>query len=706
MLGPARVTSSALLVVGLSVSVWALTTLDLYGPGTFFRLHALAEAFLPGALLHLALVFPVRRTSPRRAVLIAYAPAAALALALQAVLFAPRFYPHVHAVVLATTAVAALDLIVAIFVGYVRSPSELIRHRVRIACLGLVAAFVNPVLVLTLSILDGGRMPLTLTGFTAFVFPLAVAWAAHKRDLFEIDGLVRHGTTSAVLSSFVTASYLLVSAIATQIVHVPWHGESTLPTVLFLLGVVLAFPRLRATTQRLVDRLWTRQVYDPHAVLAASSTALTTTLRLDEVLGLVTTIPQRALDLQDARVLVRDGYGFAEPASASTGATTSALDDPALPWALAAHPEPVVRVPGRSGPAQEALARLRAEVLVPLVFQGDVHAVLACGRKRSGADYNVVDVRFLGTFANQAALALVHARTFHALETLNAELEERVAERTTALDTSLASLARAYRALETSQEQLVAAQRMAALGRLVAGISHEVSSPLGAALNGLHLASALTTECGTRSGDALRETLGELGATLAQVEACVRKVGGTIRGVKSQAQSVATQPGPIALEALLSQRLTPMLLARLAETDTALAVRVSPQLPALEGDGERLVQVLANLIHNAIDASRHLPAERRRIVVDAIGDGAAVVVRVRDRGPGIPAGLVVHLFDAYGAGKTPGAGAGLGLMIARDIVRGEFGGTIECSSSGPEGSTFTVRLPLPTGAACTTSRAA
>src|SRR5262245_44356188 len=138
-LGPSLATSWALLGVGLSVSAWALTALDFYGPYTFFRLHGLAETLLPGALLHLALVFPVRRTTLRRAVLISYVPALALTLVHQLCLADRELYSTVHGLAIAATAVAALDFLGAVLVGYLRSGSPLVRHRVRIALLGLFA---------------------------------------------------------------------------------------------------------------------------------------------------------------------------------------------------------------------------------------------------------------------------------------------------------------------------------------------------------------------------------------------------------------------------------------------------------------------------------------------------------------------------------------------------------------------------------------
>jgi signal transduction histidine kinase len=271
------------------------------------------------------------------------------------------------------------------------------------------------------------------------------------------------------------------------------------------------------------------------------------------------------------------------------------------------------------------------------------------------------------------------------------------------LSESLHQLGAACRALETSQERLVAAEKMAAFGRLVAGLAHEMNTPLGAALNGLMMARELVAECEAAAGDPTvseadrQAVFGELAKAIASVEEWTRKAADYIRCVRAQGKTSAGPEAAFELRRLLERDLQPLLMHRLRLVGGTLELRVPPDLPELHGDPSRLGQALANLINNAIDACEGLSPERTRVVVEALRDGGDVVVHVRDRGTGIPSGDQERIFEDFYTTKPPGQGTGLGLSIARGIVAGEFGGTLACTTSDGNGTTFTIRVPVRRG---------
>ena len=266
---------------------------------------------------------------------------------------------------------------------------------------------------------------------------------------------------------------------------------------------------------------------------------------------------------------------------------------------------------------------------------------------------------------------------------------------------SLAQLESAYRTLQASQERLVSAEKMAAFGRLAAGIAHEVNTPLGAAVNGLKVAREMVLECeavaldDTASAPERRTAFAELGDVVANVEEWTRKAIAYIRSIKAHSRTVGGAAASIDIPRLLERDLQPLLMHRLRLAGGQLELRLAADLPELYGDASRLGQVLANLITNAIDACEGLPSARQRIVVEACApEGGEVLLSVRDLGTGIAPEARDRIFDEFFTTKPPGKGTGLGLSIARDIVTAEFGGTLACTASGPHGTTFTMRLPL------------
>lgn len=106
--------------------------------------------------------------------------------------------------------------------------------------------------------------------------------------------------------------------------------------------------------------------------------------------------------------------------------------------------------------------------------------------------------------------------------------------------------------------------------------------------------------------------------------------------------------------------------------------------------GTPLNQVFLNLLKNAAEA---LEGRGGIVTVSAVVDGAWVVVRVRDDGPGVAPELHTKLFEPFYSTKEAGRGTGLGLSISRRIVN-DHGGSIEVESAPGQGTTFSVRLPV------------
>src|SRR5207244_7763010 len=134
-----------------------------------FRLHALAEAFLPAVFVRLALLFPVRRMRLWPAITVSYVPFALVAVVYQAWLDDPARYPAVHEFATLCLTGAGLCLPAGVVAGYVQASSELVRHRVRIIVLGIIGGFVPPAAGLCSSAPNGGQTPVDALGSTSLL---------------------------------------------------------------------------------------------------------------------------------------------------------------------------------------------------------------------------------------------------------------------------------------------------------------------------------------------------------------------------------------------------------------------------------------------------------------------------------------------------------------------------------------------------------
>lgn len=274
----------------------------------------------------------------------------------------------------------------------------------------------------------------------------------------------------------------------------------------------------------------------------------------------------------------------------------------------------------------------------------------------------------------RVAVQKVAARA--ALQRAHDELETKVLQRTAQLEASNVSLRHevlerqhAEQVLRQAQEELVQAGKLALLGQLSAGISHELGQPLTAlralAQNGCLL---LERDRPLQARDNFKDILGlaeRMGRITSQLKSVARKAPPEVRSL------------PI-VGAIDNAR--QILAARFSTEGIALVTEIPPGL-AVRCDTYRLEQVLVNLMANAMDAMR--ATETRLLTIAAAASDDRAVVRVSDSGPGIPVELNEHLFEPFFTTKAPGEGLGLGLVISSQIVR-EFGGTLRAvpSTSG------------------------
>jgi len=229
-----------------------------------------------------------------------------------------------------------------------------------------------------------------------------------------------------------------------------------------------------------------------------------------------------------------------------------------------------------------------------------------------------------------------------------------------------------------ADEHLAQAERLATVGRLAAGVAHEINNPL----SGILLYSDLLLET-TPSDDPRRETL----AKIATQASRAREI---VKGLLDFARE-----NPPCVERLDLNRVVADVLALTERQADSLNVQVRTELGAVplwvRGDAGQLQQVFVNIVMNALDA---MSSGGTLTVRSGFAERAGLCrVAFSDTGPGIPEADMARLFDPFFTTKEVGKGVGLGLAISYGIVQ-QHGGEIEVQSAAGVGSTFRVLLPV------------
>jgi len=248
---------------------------------------------------------------------------------------------------------------------------------------------------------------------------------------------------------------------------------------------------------------------------------------------------------------------------------------------------------------------------------------------------------------------------------LAAEIEERV---------------QAEKQLKATQDELIQAAKLAALGQLSVGITHEISQPLTAITSHLHIAG-LRLDKGQ---------LQDVKHSHAKMTSLLKKTALIIRHIKSFTHRAGTELVAIDIDRVISEALE-LMNSRLRDQHCQLDYSASVNTPLVLAEAIRLEQVLVNLLSNAIDATQN--CEKPHIAININQQQDLLYLKISDNGVGITPEQINCVFDPFYTLKESGEGLGLGLSISDSIIQG-FGGRISVKSTVGSGSCFTVILKI------------
>jgi two-component system C4-dicarboxylate transport sensor histidine kinase DctB len=249
-------------------------------------------------------------------------------------------------------------------------------------------------------------------------------------------------------------------------------------------------------------------------------------------------------------------------------------------------------------------------------------------------------------------------------ETAKALLEDEVAERTIELT--------------KTRDELVQATKLAALGQMSAGLSHELNQPLAAIRSYSDNAKAFLERADNNAVSTNLASISELTDRMARI----------IRNLRTYARNEPVDIRPTSVNLALDEALE-LLEERLISSHTTLEKILPDHQLMVEGGKVRLQQVFVNIVSNAIDAVKD--SSRKHIFVSAEEQDDRVTVFVRDTGLGLPDTRMNDIFDPFFSTKEVGEGMGLGLSISYGIIN-QFGGRIDARNHPDGGAVFSITL--------------
>ncbi len=329
-----------------------------------------------------------------------------------------------------------------------------------------------------------------------------------------------------------------------------------------------------------------------------------------------------------------------------------------------------------------------ASELVPDAFEGESFLPAAAGGRGIWGRFCAAplrDARGTITGAIETVIDFTQLKQSQdQLEVLNQDLEARVAVRN--------------EELKRAMGQLMQSEKLAALGSLVAGIAHELNTPIG---NVLAVASTLKDETQgftdmVLSGSARRSDvekgMARINEASALIERNAERAGRLIRDFKQ----VAVDQSSTRRRQFVLHEVVEEILATIRSTFKGVKLHIETEIAldiALDSYPGPLEQVITNfLVNSVVHGFEGRPEGHIRITAQR--DGAQVVVSYDDDGCGIQADNLQHLFEPFYTTKLGQGGSGLGLYIVHNLVVNVLGGQVSVSSTPGQGSRFVVRLPV------------
>ena len=555
--------------------------------------------------------------------------------------------------------------------------SNLERLRLRVVFFGSILGFFLPTFGTVLASFFYWAIPYNLLLIPAVFFPLSVAYALLKYNLFDLDVVLKVGLTRGALTGALLLIYVLLVSVLSPLVGI--YEKNSVVALFFSILVVIVFNPLLRWIERVMNRLLFRKEYDPNRLQSEVSLLLRSLSKpqstAEQYLSLVT----GRMEIETASLFFcsqEQGKYLTVSLGGKPNDGKGSLQLLRSLWSrqFGTDKRGVSRDEAKSSPAcQESrdellsiFAELKAELVISLIFEKEVVGLVSLGKKRSGRAYSADDFGLLCLLADQLALALENGMLF--------EESEKTKE----------NYQRLYDESQALNQKLVEGDRQKK--QFVANISHELRTPISTILG---YSEVLLDASFAGDKRAILERVVTNGQGLSQLmDSLLDFSRMEVGSAKATLQEVRVGEVLESLETM-TKRL-------IKGRPIQFRVQIEPLLEVIETDAKKLQQILMQLLTNALKFT-----EKGEITLEmksCLEKGAAFVeISVSDTGIGISKRDQDVIFEEFrqldGSSTRQYGGTGLGLSLCKRMVQ-SLGGKIAVESEPGQGSVFSLMLPM------------
>ncbi len=544
------------------------------------------------------------------------------------------------------------------------------QQQLKLVVFGLSVAF-SSIIVFNLILVQVFKITsyIYLSNFASLFFTVGFAYAMVRQRLFDIRFVVARAMAYFLLLVILGTIY---SVLAFEVGQLLFRGADQLSaaqrTFNIAVAIMLAFTfqPLRRLFEKITDRIFYRDKYDPEVLLSNLGKTMASEIELEKLGGEVIRELSSQMRLSSADLLVVDhGKLF------FTATTKSTNNIPINLTELAPLPHSIITADDiEPGQTKDILDRLRISASVPLQSSSEFIGWLLLGEKRNGDIFNRTDIRMLTILANELAVAIHNAKNYTQIQHFNQTLQNRIAEATKQLRDANAHL-----------QQLDAVK-----DEFISMASHQLGTPLTVVDGYISmLGSGIYGPVSERQRKPLEQALH-------RVRLMKRLVADFLNVSRMEAGRFFIDLEPTDLNKVVPEEVE-MLLDRAREKQVALHYTPPNEpVPVINIDEQKTRQAIMNLIDNAV-----FYTPRGLVKVSLEIEGQEIVFKVTDNGIGVPGPAQKLLFSKFyrapNAKRERPNGTGIGLYLVKRVIQDQ-GGSIFFESTEHKGSTFGFKLPM------------